>query len=212
MRRSLKQDHLLAVCSKMGEVVPLLTDGECDACEDFLKNVYERATASVESVSSPAFQNLSLRELLIKKEDEAGGAAAKKTEGKKSLGKSLQRRSVLPRAPSKRKVTRKRALWGDEGEEEEVAKKAPQQAVQRWDAKKHGVIVDVVSHDKDALIVDAKLSAHGRSKVHHVAVHPADIDEIEREYWPKMATCFKKHKLPASFAKTQFAAFCADNK
>jgi hypothetical protein len=64
MRRSRKQDLLLAVCGKMGEVIPFLTDDECDACIEFLRNIHAAATQSIESVSSPAFQNLSLRELL----------------------------------------------------------------------------------------------------------------------------------------------------
>jgi hypothetical protein len=71
MRRSEKQDLLLAVSSKMGEMIPLLTDDECDACIMFLKNTYDRATQRIESVASPALQNLSLRELLTATEKTA---------------------------------------------------------------------------------------------------------------------------------------------
>jgi hypothetical protein len=225
MRRSAKQDLLLAVCSKMGEVVPLFTDEECEACVTFLKQKYAAATQSVESVASPAFQNLSLRELFSDKAED------QERKEKKSAGKPKVAPS--PRAPSGRKA-RKRALWTEDGDddedEEEVVKKSAVKNIKKqvdgkvvkklekdsdkWNAEKHGVIVDVVKYDKerDALIVDAKLSAHGKSKIHRVAVSPVSVDKIGKEHWPKIAAYFAKHGVPAPFKETRVAAFRADKK
>ena len=115
MRRSAKQDLLLAVCSKMGEVIPFLTDDECDACIKFLKETHANATRTADSVASPAFQNLSLRELFDEKiVVKAGGEKQREKKVPK-----LPKPSLSPREPSQRRV-RKRALWGeDEGEGED---------------------------------------------------------------------------------------------
>jgi hypothetical protein len=238
MRRSAKQDLLLAVCSKMGEVVPLFTDEECDACIAFLKQSYTKATQSVESVASPAFQKLSLRELLIEK----AGVEGKVVQEKKKTPKK-PKVALSPRASSKRAV-RKRALWSEEEDDEEdrddaefdgsfQKKKAKEELIKKpkenaskkpkkvrgelvkpWDAAKHGVVVGVVTYYKEAdgLVVDAKVSAHGKSKVHRALVKPEVVDKIKEEHWPKMSEYFEKHDMPASFKATRFAKFCANKK
>ncbi len=222
MRRSVKQDLLLAVCSKMGDVIPLLTDAECDACVKFLKSIHATATQSVESVSSPAFQNLSLRELLTEK----AVVAEEQGRKEKKTPKNPKAAAPSPRAPSERKAS-KRSLWGDGEVDEEVpvkkrsikgkngikkpkvAKKQKKDTkIRDWDAKKHGVIVDVVKYDagRDALIVDAKLSTHGRSKANRVHVRANDVDKISEEYWPKFVAYISEHEMPASFKATRFGA------
>jgi hypothetical protein len=208
MRRSRKQELLLAVCGKMGEVIPLLTDNECDACINFLKKVHANATRSVESVPSPAFQKLSLRELLAK----AGG----EEEGQVRNEKKPQKKSKSapsPRPPSGKRAS-KRALW----EADDVvpvrkrsvkkAKVAKDYKVRAWDTKKHSVIVSGVRYDagRDALVVDAKLSTHGRSKANRVFVRPEDVDRISEEYWPILEKCFVQQEVPASFKATRFGA------
>jgi hypothetical protein len=45
MRRSVKQDRLLALCTKMSEVIMGLSDDECDACFSVFEAMYTAATA-----------------------------------------------------------------------------------------------------------------------------------------------------------------------
>jgi hypothetical protein len=242
MRRSGKQDLLLAVCSKMGEVIPFLADEDCDACIQFLKKMHDAATQSVESVAfSPAFQKLSLRELLTTAEKaDVKGTAKAASEGKKIP--KAPKIAVSPRASSTR-VVRKRTLWSedDDGNDErdaefvrEFQKKAFKKQKelqitkpkkndglkkngvqsQLWDAAKHSVVVGVESYDKtaDALVVNAKVSAHGKAKVHRVLVKPEVIDKIKEENWPQMSVYFSEHEMPASFAASRFAKSCAKKK
>jgi hypothetical protein len=76
------------------------------------------------------------------------------------------------------------------------------------------MLVGVVTYlykEADGLAVDAKLSAHGKAKVHRVLVKPVDVDMINEEYWLRMSEYFEKekHDMPASFKGTRFAKFCA---
>ncbi len=221
----------------MGEVIPLLTDKECEACIVFLKKMHEGATQSVESVASPAFQNLSLRELFTEKK------AGVKGSEKKTAQKKPAKIAPSPRSSSKRAV-RKRALWSDddgggEGDDAEFVREFQKKAFKRrqekqqqikkpkknlikkngkqlkpWDPAKHGFVVSVDSYEKDAdaLVVNAKVSAHGKAKVHRVLVKPDVVDEISEEHWPRMSEYFAKHEMPASFGATRFAKICANHK
>jgi hypothetical protein len=248
MRRSEKQDLLLAVSSKMGEMIPLLTDEECDACVVFLRNTYDKATQRIESVASPALQNLSLRELLTAVEEEAVVEGSLVSEKKKALGMTLSPR------PSSKRAARKRALWseGDEGEDDQgdaefvgeqklkkvkppkvkvikklidkgvkkpkknvikVEKNGEQKQLKPWNSAKHSFVVGVEAYDKTAgaLVVNAKVSAHGKAKVHRILVKPDVIDKISEEHWPQMSSFFAEHEIPASFEGTRFAKFCANH-
>ncbi len=232
MRRSQKQELLFAVCSKMGEVIPFFTDEECDACIDFLKKTYLAATESVQSLSSSAFQDLTLRELLTRKAELQNGPEASVEAKEKKLpipkkSKKPPKIAASPRAPSARKV-HKRALWVDddveEGDEDgnveekkkqiKVQKPQERKEFQRWDAEKHKIVLNVVAYDdrRDALVVNAKLSSHQRAKENRVYVYSADIDKIGKECWPNMEPYFVNHEIPPSFQASRFGTFCARKK
>ncbi len=210
MRRSVKQDRLLAVCSKMGEVIPFLMDDECDACIEFLKDIYATATQSVESVSSPAFQNLSLRELLTEKAVVAQGRKEKRTRTPFERKASKRSLEVDEGVPVKKRSTR----GGNEIKKPKKHVQKKDNKIRGWDAKKHGVIVDVVGCEagRDALVVDAKLSEHGKSRVRRVYLSSVSVDKISEEYWPKLAAYFSEHEMPQSFEATRLGSFVLASK
>ncbi len=72
--------------------------------------------------------------------------------------------------------------------------------------------VESYAKDADALVVNAKLSARGKSKVHRVLVKPDVVDKINEEYWPRMSEYFAEHEMPASFGDSRFGKFCAKKK
>ncbi len=204
----------------MGEVVPFLTDEDCDACVASLKKTYAKATQSIVSVSSPALQNKSLRELLI------GGEGV---DGEKDSTAKKIKKDLAPRSPSARKA-RKCLVELEEDEEEQDGdgefrapksrtsvsgskgpKKSKKAQVKRWNQEKHSVIVDAISYDDthDAIVVDAKLSTHGKAATRRVLVYPADVDKISEEYWTELSSLFLNKDMPAAFKETRFAAFCA---
>jgi hypothetical protein len=207
--RTVNQDLLLAVCNKMGEVIPLLTDSECGACIGFMKEMYGKATTRVEAVSSPAYQKLSLRELFTEK------AAHAHAQAQTQAAQPEKKKKVKPaRAPVPR-VSRKRSpAWQGEDEEGPAApspKKTvvkPQRQAQGlsvWDTRLHAVVVAAEAYDAglEALVVRAKGSLHGRAKEHRVLLPASVVDQVRRGYWQMLRAALPV-ELPASFRGTAF--------
>jgi hypothetical protein len=71
--------------------------------------------------------------------------------------------------------------------------------------------VDAGSYDnaRDALVVNAKQSTHGRAATRRVLVYPEDVDKISEDCCTKLAALFLNKDMPAAFNRTRFAAFCA---
>ncbi len=180
------------------------------------------------SLSSPACQNLSLRELLTEKV--VGSRSGTGKPAKKLLTTPVKKVSASSHSSSKRQV-RKRASWSGSGEDEEDDKKesgtkkkkttkrqakkkeGEKKDPKKWNPEKHSVyIVGAESFDteRDVMIVDAKASTHHRAKTNRVQIGADDIDEVKQVYWSMMAIVFAELEMPVSFEATRFAS--ANNK
>ncbi len=129
--------------------------------------------------SPRASSRRAVRKRALWSEWDDGEGADDEEEGESELvGKSKRKITKKPKPQGQGQIKKPRIMVHKKQKKNAGLKKKGDQ-IKPWVAGKHCVVVGVQSFDKDAdaLVVNAKLSAHGRAKVHRVHVKPDVVDK-----------------------------------
>ncbi len=168
-----KQAQVMAVSKRMGEMVFLLDDNDCDDFLSVARRLHAKAKAKREGLESASTTTLSLDDLLKVDEQEP-----KKRE--RSPEVKLMRKHVKKKAPK------------EDGEGEWII----------WNKKLHRHIVKVLSVDPggQTITVTAQKSHYNRAKPHDVHMSSEDVSKIDDKFAKLFIEFFKNTAaLPEKF-------------